>query len=354
MNFFHSLRVLELSQVLAGPSVGRFFLECGAQVIKIENPTKGGDVTRKWIQEKEENAGNSHAGAYYQSVNEGKEILFLNLKSAKDKEHFDSLLQSTDILITNFPEGKEKLLALDKKKFYEKYPSLVWINICGYAKYPHRRAYDLCIQAEAGFMYLNREPGAVPQKMPVAFMDILAAHQAKEAALIALWNRERTGKGSYAEVYLFESALASWYNQSAQYTLHGIIPEPSGSLHPHIAPYGEIFRTADHHSIVLAIGSDEQFASFCSLINQPDILSDLRFSNNTMRIKNRIPLREILQHKISEFSLQILLDKCHEKNIPVGLIQNIPQAIHMADHKLIFHNGRKTIQTIAFRIEPNE
>jgi len=349
MNYiFKGLKVLELAGVLAGPSVGRFFLELGAEVIKIENPETGGDITRRWksANEKDDN----EPGSYYLSVNEGKSIVELNLKNDSDKLKFFELLSGTDILITNFPKGKEKIIFESEEHVRIKYPQLIWINICGYASEPGRPAFDLIVQAEAGYMDLNRMPEAVPQKIPVAMMDILAGHQAKQAALIGLWLREREKRGMLAEVYLFESAFAAWFNQSALLSVNHEIPQPTGSLHPHIAPYGEIYQTCDGVSFVLAVGTDKQFSDLCSLLNIPDVASMDKFKTNSRRVRNRNELNIILQNNIKVLSSDEFQNSCRKYGIPAGRINNLKAAAEQLGDNFKLTSTYKTFPTIGFKI----
>src|SRR5690606_4167760 len=118
-------------------------------------------------------------------------------------------------------------------------------EITAYENEPDKPAFDVVLQAETGFMYMNGEPGREPARMPVALIDILAAHQLKEAILIALLHRERTGKGSHVSASLFGSAIASLANQASNWLMAGHIPQRMGSAHPNIAPYGDVFYTND-------------------------------------------------------------------------------------------------------------
>lgn len=347
-DLFNGLKVLELSGVLAGPSVGRFFRELGAEVIKIENPDTGGDITRKWKSAGEKD--NNEPGSYYLSVNEGKQILLLNLKNESDKQRFFAILAESDLLITNFPRGKEKIIFESTDEVKIKFPRLIWINICGYASEPSRPAFDLIVQAEAGYMDLNRMPDAPPQKIPVAMMDILAGHQAKQAALIGLWRREKENRGMMAEVYLFESAFAAWFNQSALLSVNHEIPQPSGSLHPHIAPYGEIYQTQDHELFVLAVGTDKQFSDLCSLLNIPHVASLDKFRTNSQRVKNRNELNIILQSSIKNFSSDVFQNLCREYAIPVGKINNLKAAAELLSDDFKPTYPDKTFPTIGFKI----
>ncbi|MCZ8286025.1 MAG: CaiB/BaiF CoA-transferase family protein, partial [Bacteroidia bacterium] len=311
---FKDLTVIELAGVLAGPSVGLFFAELGAKVIKIENPRTGGDVTRSWKLSTEDALDNT--SAYYWSVNAGKEILFLDLADAKDLAQFYALVKTADIVISNYKAGDDKKLKVDYKTLSSIHPSLIHASINGFGKDKPRTAYDLILQAESGFMFMNGEPNAAPLKMPVALIDILAGHQLKEAVLIALLQRHKSGKGAALSVSLFDTAIASLANQATNWLIAHHLPVSQGSLHPNIAPYGELYTTADQHTITFAIGSDKQFQKLCALLGL-GIATDVRYSNNQQRVIHREKLWAILSEKIRSHSFQDLYQACLELDIPI-------------------------------------
>ncbi|MFK7925857.1 MAG: CoA transferase, partial [Bacteroidia bacterium] len=179
---FKDLIVIELASVLAGPSVGMFFAELGARVIKIENPRFGGDVTRSWKLAHEDKADTR--SAYFSCINWGKESLSLDLKQEPDRVILHQLLAKADIMLSSFIPGQAERLGIEAESLMKAYPKLILGEINGYGKDNARPAYDAIIQAEAGFMYINGE-GEQLYKMPVALMDVLAAHQLKEGLLLA-------------------------------------------------------------------------------------------------------------------------------------------------------------------------
>lgn len=321
MNPLKNLTVIELSSVLAGPSVGLFFAEQGARVIKVENPNFGGDVTRSWKLESESKEGN--VSAYFSSVNYNKEYLALNLKKESDQNKLHDLLHSADILLTNFKHGDAEKFKLDYNSLKAKFPQLILGEINGFGAESDRVAYDLVLQAESGFMFMNGQSDSPPTKMPVALIDVLAGHQLKEGLLVALLKRSETGKGCRVHVSLYDSALASLVNQASNYLMEGYIPQRIGSLHPNIAPYGEVFTSLDGKFLTFAIGSQKQFMQFCHLLDLTDVPKDNNFSSNQNRIKNREQLKVILQEKIQGFNADELLEKCHQNFIPAAEIKDL-------------------------------
>ena len=246
------LKVLELASVLAGPSVGMFFAELGATVYKIENVTTHGDVTRKWKLPKED--ADTDISGYFSSVNWGKSSFAVDLCREEGLNIIYELAAQCDIVLVSYKPGDAEKLRVDYptlKRYNEK---LIYSHITGYGLQNPRAGFDAIIQAESGFTFMNGQPDGPPTKMPVALMDVLAAHHLKEAILLALYYREKTGKGQYIEASLFKAGVSSLANQATNWLVGRAIPQRMGSDHPNIVPYGTIFKTADGKEIVLAHG----------------------------------------------------------------------------------------------------
>ena len=340
------IKVLDLSSVLAGPSVATYFAELGAEVTKIEHP-KNKDITRKWklpIEDK-----NINVSAYFSSVNYKKKYINLNLKKSSDYPKFIELIKTADILITNFKYGDDIKLNIEDKTLHRINPSLIIGKINGYGSDSDRVAYDLILQAETGFMSINGTLDSGPIKMPVAMIDILAAHHLKEALLISLLNRNETGKGSSVSVSLYDVAISSLTNQSSNYLMTKNIPKRIGSIHPNIAPYGELFTTKDGNIITLAIGSNQHFKKLCSTLNCAELFLDARFQTNQNRVKNRIILKKILEKKIQNKNSLKLLSKLRNLKVPAGEIKNIEEALTTPQAKKLIKEeiieGVKTYRT---------
>ncbi len=323
-DIFKDLQVIELASVLAGPSVGMFFAELGAKVTKIENKTTGGDVTRSWRVPDEDAA--SDYSAYYCSVNWGKEVLFLNLETETDQAIVHDLVCTADIVISNFRSGSAKRLRMDYETLQNLNPKLIFGQITGFGEADERPAFDVVLQAEAGFLYMTGEPNGNPAKMPVALIDLLAAHQLKEGILVALLKREKFGEGSYISISLFESAVASLANQATNWLMAGHIPQRMGTQHPNIAPYGDIFTTKDDKQIVIAAGTERQFQTLCALLNlQPEE----RFASNAGRVENRAALIDFLKPAFRHFYRDQILDIFHKKGVPAASIRDMREVFEL-------------------------
>jgi crotonobetainyl-CoA:carnitine CoA-transferase CaiB-like acyl-CoA transferase len=327
----NDLKVLELASVLAGPSVGQFFAELGAEVIKVENIHTGGDVTRTWRVADEKTDDRS---AYFCSVNWGKKSIAVDLRQKEGHDIVCKLALNSDIVISSYKSGDAQKLGVDFQTLSSLNSRLIYGQISGFGAHNSRVGYDAVIQAEAGFMFMNGEPNGSSLKMPVALMDILAAHQLKEALLIALIERYQTGRGKYVHVSLLDAAVASLANQASNWLVAGVIPQKQGSLHPNISPYGEIFRTADGVEILLAVGSDRQFASFAEIIGlEREVLS--AYATNLQRVKSRNSLSEILEAKIEKLYSTMLIDSMLAAGIPYGLIRNLKELFESPDAKAL-------------------
>lgn len=346
------LLVIDASTVLAGPSVGTFFAELGAQVIKIEHP-KHPDVTRSWKLENE--TADSDVSAYFSSINYGKEYLKLDLQHPADHAEFLNWVRKADILITNFKKGDDAKLNIPDNILHALNPRLIIGKINGYGSESDRVAYDLILQAESGFMSMNGTPESGPVKMPVALIDVLAAHQLKEGLLLALYTRSKTGKGSSISVSLYDAAICSLVNQASNYLMTGQVPQRIGSLHPNIAPYGELFTTSDGALITLAIGSDGHFEKLCAILNLPGLCKDERFRDNRARVIHRHELFTLLHDAISRQPVVDLLSKLEALNVPAGKVRDLREVFEDEAAKKLIRKERidnidtARITSIAFK-----
>lgn len=346
MQYLSNIKVLELATVLAGPAVGMFFAELGAKVIKVEPP--GGDVTRSWKLPHE--AKENTVSAYYSAVNYGKKCLFMDFTDPNVKERLYDLIkqEEIDIVIANFKKGSAEKLGLDYATLSKIQPMLIYGHITGYGLDSDRTGFDAVIQAESGFMYLNRLPNSEPTKIPVALMDLLAAHQLKEGLLLALYQRERTGQGAYVHVSLIQAAVSALANQASAWLNTGTNPQPMGSDHPTIAPYGSLFLTKDEKHILLAVGNDAQFQNLSQAIHLPELAVDIRFHTNPERVKHREELKNILSEALRQKDAETWVKEFHRLQIPCGVVKDIQDALNQPEiADLLLPNA---VRTIAFEV----
>jgi len=350
---FKDLLVVEFAQVLAGPSVGLFFAELGARVIKVENPLTAGDMTRKWKVPGED--PEASVSAYYASANWGKEVLDLNLKTKEGLEKAKELVSKADIVLTNFRSGQDLKLGLDPATLHQLNPTLLIGKITGYGPNNPKAAFDVVLQAETGFLSMTGTPNA-PAKIPVAVIDLFAAHQLKEGLLLALLQKEKNGKGALVSVSLYDAAVASLANQASNWLMAGHLPQRMGCAHPNIAPYGDLFISEDQKELILAVGTEAQFQGLARIL-APELGSDPRFSTNASRVKNRNDLAILLQTAIGEWPRERLLNTLEEANIPASRVQNLEEVFSQPEaQKLVLEEERegtltKRVRTAIFQID---
>lgn len=353
-SFFKGLKVVELASVLAGPAVGMFFAELGAEVIKIENARAGGDVTRSWRLPTESPHGLS---AYYCSVNYHKEVRMLDLQTPEAREELYALLAQADVALSNFKPSSARKLGMDYDSLRRLNPRLIYGQITAFGEGEDLPAFDIVLQAEAGFLYMSGEAGGAPSRMPVALIDLLAAHQLKEGILLALLQRERTGQGTLVTASLLESAIASLANQASNWLMAGHLPERMGCMHPNIAPYGDIFYAQDGKPLVLAIGNDQQFARLCQCLGLEQLPVDPRFASNPERVRHREALRQALAPPFQSYSREEWMQRFAQYGVPAGSIRNMqevferPQAQEMILEEVIDGQLTKRVRTVAFEVK---
>lgn len=347
----HDLLVLELASVLAGPSVGQFLAELGARVVKVENLRTGGDVTRRWRLAEE--AAGGHPSAYFACCNWGKESLALDLKKPEGRALVHQLAEQADVVLASYRPGAAARLGVDAATLRALNPRLIYAQVTGYGEGDERAGYDAVIQAESGYMHLNGAPDGPPTKLPVALMDVLAGHQLKQAVLLALLARTQTGEGQVVSVSLMAAAVSGLVNQATNWLVAGVAPQRMGSAHPNIAPYGTPYAVADG-AVVLAVGTDAQFARLCAVLAQPERAQDPRFASNAARVQHRTVLDAWLAPALARWQQGELLTALHEQAIPAGAIRSVDQVFaQAAGQELRLHTATATgLRQAVFAVPP--
>jgi len=346
-NALQGIKVIELANILAGPSVGMFCAELGAEVIKIENPHTGGDTTRSW-------SGASEKGhdisAYFSAVNWGKKSITLDLTNTEQCAQCHTLCSEADIVIVSYKHGDAEKYGVDYKTISAINPRIIYGSITGFGHDNNRVGFDAVLQAMTGFMSMNGLPETPPIKMPVALIDIMAAHQLKQALLLALLQRNITGKGTAVTVSLYGAAITALANQGANYLIAHHTPQRLGSDHPNIAPYGHIFITKDKKEFLLAIGSDTQFKKLCAIVNIA-LHEHKDFSTNSARVQNSTALYSALEKVLAEWDADIIEQYCIAADIPCAVIRSVAEALESPlAAPYILHDGTmRGIRTIAFQ-----
>jgi crotonobetainyl-CoA:carnitine CoA-transferase CaiB-like acyl-CoA transferase len=313
------IRVLDVTQVMAGPFCAMQLSDMGAEVIKVEPPE--GDSARRMA-----GAAGTDSPAFT-AVNRGKRGIVLDLKSAAGRAAFERLLPRADVLIENSRPGVMAGFALDYSSVAPRYPSLIYASISGYGQTGPDAAkggFDLIAQGTSGLMSVTGEPGRAPAKIGVPLTDLGAGLFALSGILAALHYRDRTGRGQYIDTSLLEAGLALSVWEAAQYFGDGQIPGPLGSAHRMLAPYQAI-RCADGY-ITLGAGPDRLFGRLAAMLGHPEWTVDARFDDATRRVRHR----EALVAQIEEITAQRprahWLGALDAAGIPCGPINDYAEA----------------------------
>jgi len=355
-NLLSDLVVIELASVLAGPLAGSFLSELGARVIKVENSNIGGDVTRQWKHPSEDSENS--ISAYYASANTGKEVIFLDLQNETDYQKIINLISRADVVISNFQKLTAEKLKVDYPTVKQINQKIIFAQLVAYSYDDPRPGYDLIMQAETGYISMNGTKEGGIAKLPVALIDVIAGHQLKEAILLGLITKLKSGKGSYAEVSLYKSGISSLANQASNYLMNNHIPSPMGTLHPNIAPYGDIVTTNDDYLVILGVGSDKQFEKLGKTLNLgADLLHT--FNLNKERVVRRKELITYLQATCRRINYQELAAQLSIAKIPFCLVSDLskvfttPLAIEMIIDETIEGQPSSKVRNVAFDFRVN-
>jgi crotonobetainyl-CoA:carnitine CoA-transferase CaiB-like acyl-CoA transferase len=320
------VRVVELARVLAGPWAGQLLADLGADVIKVENPN-GGDDTRRWGPPfVTSHDGENLSAAYYHSTNRGKRSIAIDFATPEGAETLTKLVAGADVMIENFKVGGLKKYGLDYESLRKRNPRLVYCSITGFGQtgpYAPRPGYDFIIQGMSGMMSITGEPGREPQKAGVAISDIFTGLYSVIAIQAALRHAGATGEGQYIDMALFDTQISVLGNQNLNYLVSGNPPVQMGNAHMNIAPY-EVLPVRDGH-IILAVGNDGQFRSFCGVVGLKHLADDPDFATNPARVANRARLRETIVATLADWDKAPLLGKLEAANVPASPINNIAE-----------------------------
>ncbi len=316
-----NLLVVDLTRVLVGPYCTMILSDLGARVIKIESPETGDDSRKFGPFVKD-------YSAYFMSLNRGKESIALNLKNDEDKEIFDKILSKADILVENFKPGTLDKWGFGWKDVNKKYPKLIYASASGFGQTGPLKelpAYDMVVQGMGGLMSVTGHPNSEPTRVGTSIGDITAGLFTAIGINAALYDRQKTGKGSFIDVSMLDCQIAILENAIARYLSKNEIPEPMGSRHPSIAPF-EAFKTKDSY-IIIAAGNDKLFGKLCEVLKIPETTNDERFNSNSLRCENMNQLKEIFEKQLSSKSTNEWIREMEALKIPCGPIFNIKQAV---------------------------
>ena len=324
------INVLDLTRVLSGPYCTMLLADMGARVIKIEQPGKGDD-TRAWgppflyPSGHKPPAGSPDVGesAYFLSINRNKESVTLDFKHEEGRALLERLIAKSDVVVENFRPGTLTKLGLDYRTLAPRHPRLVYCSISGFGQTGPRTkeaGYDAVIQGEGGLMSITGPPDGPSYRLGVAIADVVSGMFAAYGVAMALFARERTGRGQEVDLAMLDSVAALLTYQAGNYFASGNVPGRLGNRHPSIVPY-ETFAASDG-DFVLAVGNDEQWRRFCAVAGLPD---DPRFATNRQRVTGYDEVRPFVAERLRTQSRQHWIDRLTAAGIPCGSVRNLQE-----------------------------
>jgi crotonobetainyl-CoA:carnitine CoA-transferase CaiB-like acyl-CoA transferase len=327
-NILDDVRVVELSEALAGPYCAMLLGDFGADVIKIERPGVG-DQSRGW--------GPPFVGsesAYFLGANRNKRSVALNYDHLQGAEALRKLISASDIFICNQPSlASLKKRGINAETLREKNPRLIYCSITGYGftgPKAGRPGYDILAQAEAGVMSFTGEPDGGPMRYPIAIADMTCGMYSAMGILAALYAREKTGRGQFMDMALLDSQLTWLANVGSSYLNAKASPKRWGNAHPSIVPY-EVFRGSDGRSFVVGVGTEALWKKFVRMMRiENGVGQDEKFRTNALRTKNRVDLIPLLQKMFDGQAANVWLELLAAAQIPAAPINSVEEAVNDA------------------------
>ena len=328
--------VLDLTRVLSGPYCTMFLGDMGARVIKVEHPGRGDD-TRAWGPPFVK--GES---AYFLGTNRNKESVTLDFKEPRGRQVFERLVERADILVENFRPGTMKRAGLDYETLAARWPRLIYTSISGFGQTGPRRqqpGYDAVIQAEGGLMSITGAADGPPFRLGVAIADMVAGLLAAQGILLALFARDRTGRGQHVDISMLDGVVSLLTYHASMHLVAKTVSQRVGNGHATIAPY-DTFAAADGN-FFLAVGNDEQFKRFCAAAGLQDLANDPRFATNPARVEHRDALAARLDPVLRTRPRAEWIPLLTESGVPCGDVRAVAETL--ADQQLL---ARQMIESV--------
>lgn len=316
------LRVLDLTQFLAGPYGTQILGDLGAEVIKVES--LGGDMTRRLPPHF---VGSD--SCYYLSVNRNKQSLALDLKTDRGKAVIRELALACDVVVENFRPGVLRRLGLSYQEIAEEKPSIVWCSISGFGQdgpYRDRPAYDMIVQAMSGGMSITGEADGLPVRSGIPLGDISAGMYSVIGILAAVESSRRTGVGRYVDISMLDCQVAMLCYQAAYYLHSGQVPGRQGRGHDSIPTYRS-FICREGTELVITANTERMWRSLCSVLGVPEMIDDPRFLTNDLRFSNRYELWPLLERAFHMRPAAEWVDLLLKAEIPAATIAQLDQSL---------------------------
>jgi crotonobetainyl-CoA:carnitine CoA-transferase CaiB-like acyl-CoA transferase len=319
------VRVLDLTNVLAGPFCTYQLALMGAEVVKVEQPVRG-DLARRLGADPE--AAKRGMGASFVAVNAGKQSVTLDLKHPEGKEVLRRLVAEADVLVENFRPGVMDRLGLGYDTLSKIKPSLVYCAISGFGRdgpFAQRPAYDQIIQGASGVMSITGDAQSAPLRVGYPVSDTVGGLTAAFAVAAALVSSRQTGTGRYIDVSMLEATLATMGWVVSNYLNAGVEPVPMGNANFTAAPSGT-FRTGSG-LINIAANEDKQYAALCDVVGRPDLKTDARFADRHARKAHRAALTTELEAALAAHGAAEWEEQLIRAGVPAGQVLSVPQIL---------------------------
>ncbi len=324
------LKVVELARILAGPWIGQTLADLGAEVIKVEAPE--GDDTRRWgppfVERPLPGGGTEKVAAYFFAANRRKTSVTCDFSDPEDLARVKALIAEADVVIENFKVGGLKKFGLDYDSVAAINPRIVYASVTGFGQTGPRASqpgYDFMIQGMCGIMDLTGDPAQEPQKIGVAWIDIITGLYGVIGVQAALAARAQSGKGQQVDLSLLDCGVGVLANQAMNWMIGGQLPHRLGNAHPNIAPY-QVFACHDGH-LIIACGNDRQFQSLCTVLALEDLSASPDFATNPARVANRAELTRRMSEATQTWEKTALIAALERAGVPAGPINNVAEAL---------------------------
>ncbi|PAE26222.1 MULTISPECIES: CoA transferase [Bacillaceae] len=322
MGPLQGMKVLDASQIMAGPYCTMVLADLGAEVMKVEK-VNGGDDSRQmgpYV--------NGESTCFFQ-INRNKKSIALNLKTQEGKEVFYKLAKEADVVVENYRPGVTKSLGIDYESLKEINPGLVYCSISGYGQtgpYSHKGGFDLVAQGMTGLMSMTGEKGMRPMKSGIAVYDIGAGITAAYSILAAYIHKMKTGEGQHVDIALAEIGLPWFTWEAGAYFAEGTIPEATGWRHRVSAPYQAVKTKSGY--MMLGCANQRTWERFCTdVAERPDWINDPRYKTNLLRNQHVIDLEEDIEEVLMQQDTNYWIDRCEKAGVPAGPINNFAEAV---------------------------
>lgn len=308
-------RVLDLTRVRSGPTCVRQLADWGADVIKLEAPPDG-----------KEGLGGERDGFDFQNLHRNKRSITLNLKEPQAKEIFFKLVADSDVVVENFRPSVKSRLGIDYESLAKVNPRIVLSSISGFGQdgpYAERPGFDQVAQGMGGLMSITGEPGRGPMRVGIPIADLCAGMFAAQGIMLALLEREVSGKGQWVQTSLLEAQIQMLDFQAARYLKDGDVPLSAGNDHPTSIPTG-VFQTSDGY-INIAVAGQAIYERFCNAINAKNLMTDERFSTAAVRSANRVEMNAAISDVTRTNTSAHWIELFNEAGVPSGPIYSMDQ-----------------------------